>query len=67
MSFYFKNTRKDIVMTDEDEEDYRNIIVCQFSEREVTAGKVRDHCLLTGKYTRTSHNNCNINVNKAKF
>ena len=28
MAFYFKNTKKDIVMTEDDEEDYRNINIC---------------------------------------
>ena len=28
MAFYFKNTKKDITMTEEDEEDYRNINIC---------------------------------------
>ena len=30
MAFYFKNTKKDIIMTDEDEEDYRKDNVCRF-------------------------------------
>ena len=30
MAVYFKNNKKDIVMTEKDEEDYRNIIFCQF-------------------------------------
>ena len=33
MAFYFKNTKKDIVMKKEDEEDYRNDNVCQFCEK----------------------------------
>ena len=30
MDFYFKNTNKDIIMTEEDEEDYRNNNICRF-------------------------------------
>ena len=30
MAFFFKNTKKDIIMTEEDEEDYRNINICGF-------------------------------------
>ena len=30
MVFYFKNTNKDILMTEEDEEDYRNNNFCRF-------------------------------------
>ena len=30
MVFYFRNTKEDIIMTKDDEEDYRNKNVCQF-------------------------------------
>ena len=33
MAVYFKNTNKDTIMTDEDEEDYRNNIICRFCEK----------------------------------
>ena len=33
MAFYFKNTKKDIIMTQKDEEDYRNNIICRFCEK----------------------------------
>ena len=33
MAFYFKNTKKDIVMTDDDEEDYRTNNICRFCEK----------------------------------
>ena len=60
MTFYFKNTNKDIIMTEEDEEDYRNI--CRFCEKNIESDKVRDHCHLTGKYGGPAHSICNINV-----
>ena len=62
MAFYFKNTMKDIIMTDEDEEDYRNDNVCRFCEKNIDCDKVRDHCHLTGKYRGPAHSKCNINV-----
>ena len=34
MTFYFKNTKKDIIMTEEDEEDFRNNI-CRFCEKKI--------------------------------
>ena len=62
MAFYFKNTNKDIIMTDDEEEEYRNDNVCRFCEKEILSDKVRDHCHLTGKYRGPAHNTCNINV-----
>ena len=62
MAFYFENTKKDIVMTEDDEADYRNFNNCGFCEKEIVSDKVRDHCHLTGKYRGPAHNTCNINV-----
>ena len=50
MAFYFKNTNKDIVKTEKDEEDFKNNNICRFCEKEIISDKVRDHCHLTGKY-----------------
>ena len=33
MAFYFKNTNKDIIMTDDDGEEYKNDDVCRFCEK----------------------------------
>ena len=54
-TFYFKNTNKDILMTEEDEEDYRIKNVCRFCEKDIGCDKVRDHCHLTDKYTGPAH------------
>ena len=62
MAFYFKETKKDIIMTQEDEEDFKNNNICRFCEKEILSDKVRDHCHLTGKYRGPAHNTCNINV-----
>ena len=48
MTFYFKNTKKGIIITEEDEEDYRIYNNCRFCEKEILSDKVRDHCNLTG-------------------
>ena len=61
MNFYFKNTRKDIIMTKEDEDDFKNSTNCWFCELPLDK-KVRDHCHLTGKYRGSAHEKCNINV-----
>ena len=59
MAFNFKNTRKYIIMSEEDEEEYRNNNVCRFCEKEIISDKVRDHCHLTGKYRGPAPSNCN--------
>ena len=51
MFFYFKNTKKDIIMLAEEEENFKNNNkVCRFCEKNFECDKVRDHCHLTGKY-----------------
>ena len=50
MAFYFKNTKKDIILTKKDEEDLKNKDICSFGEKNVESDKVRDHCHLTGRY-----------------
>ena len=62
MNFYFKNTKKEIIMTKEDKEDFENNNICRFCEKNIESDKVRDHCHLTGKYRGPAHSKCNINV-----
>ena len=62
MAFYFKNIKKDIIMTEENEKEVKNISICRFCGREIIDNKVRDHCHLTGKYRGPAHSKCNINV-----
>ena len=62
MAFYFKETKKDIIMTKDNGEDYKNNTICRFCEKEILSDKVRDHFHLTGKYRGPTHNTCNINV-----
>ena len=64
MAFYFKNTKKDIILTEKDEEDFRNDNICRFCEKEILSDKVRDHCHLTSKYRGPAHGKCNINVSQ---
>ena len=62
MTFFFKNTKKDIIMTEEDEVNFRNNNICRFCENFIETDKVRDHCHLTGNYRGPAHSKCNINV-----
>ena len=61
MAFYFKNTKKEIIMSKENE-GFKNNNICRFCEKEILSDKVRDHCHLTGEYRGPTFNTCNINV-----
>ena len=62
MAFYLKNTEKDIVMTEEGEEEYRNKNTCRFCEKEIIDNNVKDHCHPTGNYRAPTHSKCNVTV-----
>ena len=62
MTVFFKNTNKNIIMTEKDEEDFSNSIICRFCEKFFESDKVRDHCHLTRKYRGPAHSICNFNV-----
>ena len=52
MVFYFKKTKKGIIMTGEDININNNIITLlifvDFCEKNIESDKVKDHCHLTG-------------------
>ena len=61
MAFCFKNTKKDIIMTEKKEEDFRIKNICWFSKKELLSDKICPHCHLTGKNRGQAHNTCIIN------
>ena len=66
MTFYFKNTKKDIFMTEEDDEGFDNFNICRFCEKQISSDKVRDHCQLTGRYRGPAYSICKFNVTQDK-
>ena len=60
LAFYFENTKKVIVMIEENDEVYRKNNICRFCEKKIESDKVRDH--LTGGYRGPAHSKCIINV-----
>ena len=62
MNFWFKDTKLDINMTEEDKQDFENINICRFCEKYIETDKVKDHCHLTGKYRGPAHSDCNLKV-----
>ena len=67
VTFYFKISKKDIVMTEEDEEDLDNNNICRLCEKNIESDKVRDHCQLTDSYREPAHSKCNKNVTQSKL
>ena len=55
MNLYFKKTKKDIVVTEENEEDCRNNEICRFCDKNIESDKVGDHCHLTSKNRGPAH------------
>ena len=62
MNFWLKNTNNDIIMTEEDKQDFESDNICRYCEKYIESDKVRDHCHLTGKYRGPTHNECNLQI-----
>ena len=54
-----KYIHKKLIMTNEDEKIYNNSQICWICKKELNTDKVRDHCHVTGKFRRATHNKCN--------
>ena len=61
MKKYFN---KELAMTKEDNEDFKNSTKCWICDNDYIDNdvKVRDHCHITGKYRESKDKDCNINL-----
>ena len=59
-----KHFNKKLVMTKEDNEDFKNSTKCWVCDNGYIDNdvKVRDNCHMTGKYRGSVHRDCNINL-----
>ena len=64
IAFFLKKFNKDIKITEEKEQVYRNNIMCRFFEKEILSDEVRNHCQLTGKTKGPANSKCKINVSQ---
>ena len=62
MNFWFKNTNEEIIMTEENKQDFENDNICRYCGKYIETDKVRDYCHLTGNYRGPAHNECNLQV-----
>ena len=62
IAFFFENTIKVNIVTQEDKEGFDNNNFCRFCENEILSDEVRDHCHLTNIYRGPAHSNRNNNV-----
>ena len=57
---------KKLIMTNENEEIYKNSHICWICKQELNTDKVRDHCHVMGKFRGASHTKCHINLRLPK-
>ena len=61
-----KYFNKNLVMTVEQNEEFKNSCICWICGKLIDDNKVRDHCHITGKYRGAAHWSCNINLKVGK-
>ena len=63
-----KHFNKNLIMSEEEEEQFQLSNVCWICEKLIDNDdeKVRDHCHVTGKFRGAAHLSCNINLQLTK-
>ena len=64
-----KHFNKPLQMKDENEQDFKTAICChicdkKFVEKDI---RVKDYCNITGKYSGSAHQDCNLKINPEKI
>ena len=59
-----KHFNKELVMTKEDNEDFKTSTKCWICDNDYVDNdvKVRDYCQITGKHRGSAHRDCNMNL-----
>ena len=55
---------KEMIITNEEEEQFNNALECWICKGFLGDDKVRDHCHYTGRYRGAAHNRCNLKYRK---
>ena len=61
-----KHFNKNLIMTEEEEEQFQPSNSCWICEKLIDNEKVRDHCQITRKCRGVAHWSCNINLQLTK-
>ena len=57
-----KHFNKELMMTKEDNEDFKDSTQYWICDNDYVDNDVKDHCHITGKYRGFAHRDCNINL-----
>ena len=57
-----KHFNKNVIMTEEEEQQFQSSNSCSICEKLIDNEKVRDHCHVTGKFRGEAHWSYNINI-----
>ena len=58
--------KENLIMTQEEEENFQSSNICWICEKLIDDEKVRDHCHIAGKYKCAAYWNCNVNLKLTK-